>query len=641
MGADTPIQWCDSSVNPIMGCYGCELYPPTSEVLRAIDAAVTATGTQIDSKAMLQPLVEDAVSKLEAPLAGHKNELNNTNIWNLRKLFASLVETMHGKAAADAVTATIRSKLACYAAKLHFNKGADILKPKKVPHKGFAEIFEMVTLFEGSVFKAAKHSDLLGCVRQDAEWKGSLPRMIFVSDMGDAFSTQKHFEFLKTDTVPQFQSDAGLRHLWIWLTKRPNTMAKFSEEIGGFPENVCVMTTVTCADSKNLKRVDDLRAVNAHIRGLSIEPLRERIPPESLNLDGIDWVILGGESGAGKDTPVFHTEWAEELMAHCRKHGVAFFLKQLGRRPVCNGEAIKLKDKHGGEWDEWEQHLRVREFPKAFHAYRSAELATLGARPVKKSSASARRGAFAPIPEEDAAFLAEREKIVEAGLKTSLEVGSAIKEIRDYKDGVLFKASYGSIEDYCRKRWGIGQSQAYRLINHAEVLATLKAQLSPNGRETLLSMPSNERQVRPLTKLKNAEDQAKAWQAAVESLNGERMTANIVDKAVRAAVKAGADLKTLPKQKNADRKVVAVTAHDPVIAPVGPSAPEIAGGTAEESITHLISFLQRGLGPDRRSALAVALQELIQTATNLGLSEVKPDLEPDQIQAGGSLEVAA
>ena len=151
-------------------------------------------------------------------------------------------------------------------------------------------------------------------------------------------------------------------------------MAKFSEEIGGFSPNVCAMTTVTCAAPDNLKRVDDLRMVNAHIRGLSIEPLRERIPPESLDLKGIDWVVVGGESGAGNDTPAFSIEWAEELMDHCRKNGVAFFLKQLGRRPMRDGELLKLKDPHGGDWEEWDEHLRVREFPKAFHQYRASEL---------------------------------------------------------------------------------------------------------------------------------------------------------------------------------------------------------------------------------------------------------------------------
>jgi len=59
------------------------------------------------------------------------------------------------------------------------------------------------------------------------------------------------------------------------------------------------MTTVTSADTEVLKRVDALRNVKASIKGLSIEPLWEQLPPEKLNLEGIDWVIVGGESGSG------------------------------------------------------------------------------------------------------------------------------------------------------------------------------------------------------------------------------------------------------------------------------------------------------------------------------------------------------
>ena len=129
MANKTPIQWCDSTVNPIMGCNGCELYPKTSEVLRAIDAAVAATGTQIDSKAMLEALVDDAFRRIGEPLVAHKKVVNNTNTWHLREQFAAQIKAVHGKVAADAVIATIRSKLSCYAAKSHFNKGAKQNEP--------------------------------------------------------------------------------------------------------------------------------------------------------------------------------------------------------------------------------------------------------------------------------------------------------------------------------------------------------------------------------------------------------------------------------------------------------------------------------------------------------------------------------
>ena len=223
------------------------------------------------------------------------------------------------------------------------------------------------------MIKTAILSDLSGRIDNDSPWKNGLARMIFVSDMGDAFSRQSDFALLKEEAMPAIQSDAGQRHLWLWLTKRPKTMARFAQEIGGFPKNVCAMTTLTCADEANLRRLDQIREVDAACRGLSIEPLRERIPLDRLDLSGIDWVIVGGESGAIRNVNPFHLEWAIELKQHCHANGVAFFMKQLGRAPHWQGQPIKLKNTHGGNWAEWpsEASLNVREFPAYFHSYRA------------------------------------------------------------------------------------------------------------------------------------------------------------------------------------------------------------------------------------------------------------------------------
>ena len=224
-------------------------------------------------------------------------------------------------------------------------------------------------------------SDLCDRVDQESPWKDGLARMIFVSDMGDAFTRQADFDFLNKEAMPAIQSNAGQRHLWLWLTKRPKTMARFAQEIGGFPSNVCAMTTLTCADKANLCRLDQLREVDAVCRGLSIEPLRERIPASKLDLSGIDWVIVGGESGAIRNVHPFHLEWALELKEHCQANGVAFFMKQLGRAPYWQGQAIKLKNTHGGDWNEWpaEAGLNVREFPAYFHNYKKSLIAPFNA----------------------------------------------------------------------------------------------------------------------------------------------------------------------------------------------------------------------------------------------------------------------
>jgi protein gp37 len=335
----TDIQWADTTVNPFMGCAGCELFPPPGKVLEAIDAAVADTGVGIDSRLIYKELVQEAYAKIPNPKPGHKNAVNTTNIWHLRTLFLAQVKRELGKETEAAAEKAIRQSITCYAATLHLNRGLNLLKPDYEGKEGYAPIFERLTKFDGRSMKTARLNDLLGMTHPETPWKNGLARLIFVSDMGDSLSRKADFPFLKSDLITAITSDDGKRHLWLWLTKRPGRMAEFAEEIGGFPENVCAMTTLTGPDPESLERLADLKKVKARVRGLSIEPLWKRIPPSKLNLKGIDWVILGGESGSGLEfTRPFALEWAEELRDHCRKNGVAFFLKQLGRnlRRICH-----------------------------------------------------------------------------------------------------------------------------------------------------------------------------------------------------------------------------------------------------------------------------------------------------------------
>ncbi len=123
---------------------------------------------------------------------------------------------------------------------------------------------------------------------------------------------------------------------------------------------VCRGSEIVTKDSASLARViaGQLRRVNYRYRGLSIEPLWEGIEPD---LEGIDWVIVGGESGGG--ARAFNFEWARYLRDRCQENDVAFSVKKLGARPVENGQPISLRDAHDGDWSEWPEVLRVREFP--------------------------------------------------------------------------------------------------------------------------------------------------------------------------------------------------------------------------------------------------------------------------------------
>lgn len=116
--------------------------------------------------------------------------------------------------------------------------------------------------------------------------------------------------------------------------------------------------------------------------------------------------------------------------------------------------------------------------------------------------------------------LARCEAVIERGLTTFYEVGTALLKIRDAR---LYRASHATFEEYCRERWQFKKSQAYRLIEAAEVVGNL----SPMG-----DKPTSERQVRPLAGLAPEHQQA-AWERAVEESYGEQPTAAKVEEVAK------------------------------------------------------------------------------------------------------------
>ena len=120
--------------------------------------------------------------------------------------------------------------------------------------------------------------------------------------------------------------------------------------------------------------------------------------------------------------------------------------------------------------------------------------------------------------------LAQHEATIERGLKTFVDVGQALLSIRDAR---LYRAQWGTFEDYCRERWNLRHSYANYLMDAAEVVANLQT-------STIVEvLPLTESQARPLTQLKEPEQQINAWQRAVETAPNGKITAahvqNIVD----------------------------------------------------------------------------------------------------------------
>lgn len=153
--------------------------------------------------------------------------------------------------------------------------------------------------------------------------KPESPR-VFCASLADVFDNQVPSEW-RRDLFDLIRQTPALD--WQLLTKRPQNIAKMIERdcaTGRLPENVWLGTTVENQDEAT-KRISFLRAIPATVRFLSYEPALGPLAPD---LDGIHWVIAGGESGSGARAP--HPKWFSSLRDQCKAAGVAFFFKQWG-----------------------------------------------------------------------------------------------------------------------------------------------------------------------------------------------------------------------------------------------------------------------------------------------------------------------
>lgn len=148
------------------------------------------------------------------------------------------------------------------------------------------------------------------------------PAMVFVNSMSDLFHDEVSLDFIRR----VFRVMNASPHLIFQvLTKRSERLATVWKELD-WSQNIWMGVSVE--DSRVTKRIDDLRKVPAAVRFLSCEPLIG--PLTKLNLKGIDWVIVGGESGASPRP--MKGEWVSSIRDQCEKHDVAFFFKQWGGR---------------------------------------------------------------------------------------------------------------------------------------------------------------------------------------------------------------------------------------------------------------------------------------------------------------------
>lgn len=168
------------------------------------------------------------------------------------------------------------------------------------------------------------------------QWK--TPRTIFVNSMSDLFHQDVPFEFLlKVFDVMR----RAHWHQFQVLTKRAERLSELDSSLSWSPN---IWMGVSVENQKYMHRIEHLRHTGAAIKFLSLEPLLGPLP--NLDLSGIDWVIVGGESGP-KARPL-QQAWAVEIRDQCLEAGVPFFFKQWGG--VRKKKAGRLLE--GRTWDD-------------------------------------------------------------------------------------------------------------------------------------------------------------------------------------------------------------------------------------------------------------------------------------------------
>jgi protein gp37 len=174
-------------------------------------------------------------------------------------------------------------------------------------------------------------------LEQPSKWR--TPRRIFVNSMSDLFHEDVSLDFIKRVFA---QMDSAHWHIFQILTKRSDRLRELAEQLP-WPKNVWMGVSVE--NSKYVSRIRDLLCVPASVRFLSVEPLIG--PLTRYPLSGIDWVIVGGESGPR--CRQMDPNWVRTIRDRCISQKVPFFFKQWGgTRKKKSGRSLD-----GHTWDEF------------------------------------------------------------------------------------------------------------------------------------------------------------------------------------------------------------------------------------------------------------------------------------------------
>ena len=188
------------------------------------------------------------------------------------------------------------------------------------------------------------------------------PSLVFVNSMSDLFHEAVPDDYIERVFDVMIRAH---RHTYQVLTKRPERMAAWFEERGGAAlwtdRNVWLGVSVENAAFRH--RIDTLRSIPAMTRFLSCEPLLGDLG--RVELDGIHWVIVGGESGPTRYGRRMQPAWARSIRDQCAAAGVAFYFKQWG---VYNADGLRLGKSGSGRFLDGRRHDEIPPFASATQA---------------------------------------------------------------------------------------------------------------------------------------------------------------------------------------------------------------------------------------------------------------------------------
>lgn len=181
------------------------------------------------------------------------------------------------------------------------------------------------------------------------------PQNIFVCSMSDLF--HEDFDEVSKKRVFRIMMEAHW-HKYIILTKRPELMRVFTQENPSFIRADRMLFGVSVENGKYADRIESLIMCQVPFKFVSIEPILGWV---SIPHNGIDWVIVGGESGTSA-RPV-NPDWIRRIVYHCKSNGIPVFVKQLGAHWARESGTYNYSRK-GGKPSYWPDDLQVRELPE-------------------------------------------------------------------------------------------------------------------------------------------------------------------------------------------------------------------------------------------------------------------------------------